>query len=1509
MPTAFYLIMISLSLSFSSIMDHFVYKGNLDGTEQIEFNLNQLKINSDGSNYKFEYEYTGYVMLEGMPELPVFSTFIEIEPGHDYFLDYSIEASTLNINKPVRPVAELTLDRTKHAQGLSRASSPQTEYPKIPVKISEPMVMRGVEVIRLEIIPFKFNPVDNSLTSYDIINIGISKGDSRPKIRYRKLEKLHNHYNNFSDLILNSSRTSAEYNNPAILFICGGSLADNDDFNDLVHWKHKRGYEVTVESVSNIGNSTSNIKNYIQQAYNNWDNPPTFVCFVGDANGSYAVPTYTEYQSGYNGEGDHPYSQLDGNDLIPDVAIGRLPVRTQDDMATITSKIIGYEKAYTNLQGQNDWFEKAALLGDPSDSGISTIITNEYLEQIMEYNGYENIQTNYGNGSYSSWMRNQISSGVSYFNYRGFYGVSGFDYNDVDATSNGFKLPFITTMTCGTGSFAGSEGEYDYCLSEKFVVAGSASNPKGGVAAIATATIGTHTMYNNAMNLGVYEGIFTHNVSTAGEALNYGKFHLINSYIGQTQTYTSIFCHWHSLMGDPSLHLWTDTPFSPIVNFSDVIPNGANSINISVHDQNGSPVSDALVTLLKNEDEIFISKLTSSNGQVIIPLEYDSTGEVLVTITKKNMIPYEGDFRISNSISAGILDEAQIILLDQSGNNDNIANPGELISLILPIVNSGSETLTNVSAELVSSSNMVNIVNSNSNYGSGIINQGEIVYNDQYFTFEIDPSSMDYQDLGLMLSITSNDGLWQSRVPIDVHGTRIGIGNILVNGFGNTLNSSGSSYLSLYLDNIGRVGEDLFSGELVSLSPGINVITQQISWENIYPNSSNVPTSTIEIEVMDGVINGSIANFQLNVHNESGYQEIFTFNISVGQVTVSDPLGPDSYGYYIYDSGDSEYDLAPDYNWIEIDPAYGGDGNDLNITDNGDNQDESQVVNLPFTFRFYGKDYDQITICSNGWISFGETEMESFRNYNLPGAGGPSPMLAVFWDDLTTTNGGDVFTKYIQPQNNIPGMFIIEWSDVHTYDEYSIESFQAILYQNAVLPNFDGEIKLQYKEFNNTTNGDLGSGWNSPPLHGSYCTVGIEDETGLTGLEYTFNNNYPEAALPLFDQSAIFITTQTGETLPPAQILTSEQSLDFNMNLGEIDFGSMSIENVGEDGSILMYSLEKFQFLNPGGVEDDLGMNWSDSERESQILYDWIDISDDNVIVDFSHNDDASGPYELPFSFRFYGYNYSSFIINPNGWVGFASDNDAWSNTPIPNDDAPRPAVFAFWDDLNPLSGGGGCSDQGTGSVYYKHFSNKTVITYDEVAFCSGADDGLYTFQIVLNSTGSVEINYNSMEGQLSSATIGIQNGNGSIAQQVVYNNSYVQDGLKLVFDKTPSWISLSGELQGQVLSGSAVNIDYTVNTENLIEGQYTAYLSIVSNAGPTQIIPINLNVENYTGLQGDVNDDGLVNVSDILVIISFILMNSNPSEYETWASDLNNDGFIDVVDIIALVNNILGLF
>ena len=52
-------------------------------------------------------------------------------------------------------------------------------------------------------------------------------------------------------------------------------------------------------------------------------------------------------------------------------------------------------------------------------------------------------------------------------------------------------------------------------------------------------------------------------------------------------------------------------------------------------------------------------------------------------------------------------------------------------------------------------------------------------------------------------------------------------------------------------------------------------------------------------------------------------------------------------------------------------------------------------------------------------------------------------MVAAFWDDLKTSNNGDIYTYYDQSMD----AFIIEWSDMRTYTDNDIETFQAILYQ------------------------------------------------------------------------------------------------------------------------------------------------------------------------------------------------------------------------------------------------------------------------------------------------------------------------------------------------------------------------------------------------------------------------------------------------------------------------------
>ena len=61
-------------------------------------------------------------------------------------------------------------------------------------------------------------------------------------------------------------------------------------------------------------------------------------------------------------------------------------------------------------------------------------------------------------------------------------------------------------------------------------------------------------------------------------------------------------------------------------------------------------------------------------------------------------------------------------------------------------------------------------------------------------------------------------------------------------------------------------------------------------------------------------------------------------------------------------------------------------------------------------------------------------------------------------------------------------------------------------------------------------------------------------------------------------------------------------------------------------------------------------------------------------------------------------------------------------------------------------------------------------------------------------------------------------------------------------------------------------------------------------------------------GIAGDVNNDSLINILDVIQTINIILgTNSNPTDYELWAADMNQEGNIDILDIVLIVNTILG--
>ena len=234
--------------------------------------------------------------------------------------------------------------------------------------------------------------------------------------------------------------------------------------------------------------------------------------------------------------------------------------------------------------------------------------------------------------------------------------------------------------------------------------------------------------------------------------------------------------------------------------------------------------------------------------------------------------------------------------------------------------------------------------------------------------------------------------------------------------------------------------------------------------------------------------------------------------------------------------------------------------------------------------------------------------------------------------------------------------------------------------------------------------------------------------------------------------------------------------MHFEMAVNETDAQDLILTNVGEPESILNYQIGVSPFSDVGGGPDQEGMTWTDSDIEINLDYEWIEISvDDNIII-FSHNDDAEGPFDIGFDFPFYGQDYDQYIISPNGWIGFGDDLNSWDNSTIPSSGAPRPAIFGFWDDLNPINEN--CNEYCAGNIYMHSNAERSVVSFDGVAhWWTGYPNSYYDFQFVLYPSGDVELNYRSITGT-HSATIGIQNGSGSAGLQVNFNGEYVHDEL-----------------------------------------------------------------------------------------------------------------------------------
>ncbi len=1067
--------------------------------------------------------------LEGLPELPMFSTMVAIPAQGSYNLSYTVgSVKTINLPNP-RLVKEDGIRLNEQNLDLNQLQ----HYPQTLVSGSEPQIVRDFRVIQLAMHPYVYETASQQLKCYQDIQITL---DFNNEPGSNELPAYTGYSPIFAKLYEANIVNFEQYRildlpqaHARILLIHGNSTDPLflQKLNEFVTWKRQKGFEVNVVNTQTAGTYNTAIKNYIQSQYNNEDTRPDFIILLGDTTGSFPVPTFYETMSAYNGEGDYPYTHLAGTDLLGDAYIGRISVENISQLTAVFAKIYAVEKNVANTGDASAWLNRMLIIGDPSTSGMSCVYNGMYIrEMALEVNPGYNLIENY-TGGYASTMNTGINQGVALFNYRGYYGVSGWSPS-ASVLNNGPRLPHAIVLTCGTNSFAGSTSPM-----EEFFRMGTEAVPKGALSAIGMATTGTHTMFNNTLSSCAWEGVFVYDMRTMGEALLSSRLGIWRQYSMSHQNAANYFAHWINLMGDPTAEAFVGIPKSLHITAPDSIPLGAALVDIIVRDDLQIPMKDVSVTLYSSSYGNVVAKgFTDAEGFVSLNVPSYVSNQILVTASKHDCKPSQQDIIIDSTGS--LVYFGKMFSEDgtggSSGNNDGFASARETIALWVDIKNSTADPVSGITAALNCSDEYITLIQAQSSYSA--LNPSATAMNDAPFLFSVDANVPDQHSARFELTLT--DSL-QTEYTIAFHfglfNAALSVANYSITaGTNQVLDPGETGFMALsVLNNSIATAPDIY-GELRSMND-LLVVTDSLSYFGNIPAGMTINSvEGFSLFARPLLIPGMMIPLSLRLFNDQGFEQTAYFNLPIGTVSQNTPLGPDSYGYFIYDITDTAYPDCPTYEWIEINPTLGGSGSLITgFNDSGTSGDEGdqlgsvvlQVLDLPFTFRYYGIEYNQITVCVNGFIALGVTGDGEFRNARMPGGQGPSPMIAPFWDDLIIINDAGIYRWYDAAEHRL----IIEYYKLRNgYNRTSEETFQVIFYDPVYHPTSmqDGMIKIQYKVFNNV---DVGSSGGYTPRHGNYASIGIRDHTNTRGLEYSFNNLYPPAAAPLTHERALLITT------------------------------------------------------------------------------------------------------------------------------------------------------------------------------------------------------------------------------------------------------------------------------------------------------------------------------------------------------------------------------------------------
>ncbi len=1062
----------------------------------------------------------GLLAAVGSPQLPVVARFLAI-PDDRAVRARVLEAEEVTLTGynvyPVQPPSPENQQPVPFTIDEKRYTTDEF-YPDAGYGLSDPMIMRDVRLVQLVLQPARFNPVTGELRVARRLMLELTydnRSDVNVKVRTRPgvsrvFEPL------YRELIANY-----DFGPPQRPEDGSYLIITNDAFVSAVApfaaWKQRKGWRTKVVTLSEIGgNDTARIFAYIHDAYQNWPYPPDYVLLVGDA------PEYLRCNRwpGHTNASDLHYSLHEGSDILADLMIARVCVRTPAEAEATLNKLYKYEQ--NPYMGNTQWFGKVcALAGYEGNPRFwSMVIRTRNYVMGRPFVQFDTLFERWGLNT-ATGLRDSLNLGRAWMLYRGHGEVQGWsnvsgtwNNSNVLALNNGRMVPCVIGPTCLSGDF---DNTVD-CHAETWVKAGE---EKGGCGYFGSSEV-SYSGYNDSLATGTFLSYVDSLHYTFAQSTQWGKLFMLMAYPLPNQI-TEEEIYMFNNFGEPELTVWSATPRQLTVDHPATVLIGSFPFGVTVS-ANDAPVANALVCVMSATDStLYHVGHTDGSGHVQFTLSASRPGDSIhVTVTGRNLHPYQGA-ALTIAPNSAYVTYLRSTPTDSppGGNNDGIINPGEAVRLPLWVKNWGSAAANSVSAKLRTTDPNITVTDSARSFGT--IGAGDSAWTGvNGFCFNVALACTNGYALRFQLVLRdANDSVWTSNFGLWVGAPVLGYAGQSVNdpppgGNGDgKIDPGETAQLMVTVRNLGMGHGYNVAARLRSGDARFHVTDSAASYGLIPHDTTGVNLSDpFVVHADDSIPREAVIPCTLLVTADGGYTRAIAFSVTVGEIRAVDPIpdGPRQPPvYWAYDDVDVNYRQHPEFSWVEINSV----GTRLTLSD-----DQTVVVNLPTGFgpwTYYGQNYNQVSICGNGWVAPGSTTLSTYANTGLPSTTLTTPAVCLNWDDLYPPTGGGVWYYHDAAGHR----FIVEWDSVPYYSpRTTFEKFEFIVYDTTVhSATGDNVIDVQYLWKNGFTS----------------STAGLQDHTRLVAIQYLFDGTYHRGAAQVAPGRALRYVTgdpQTGLAEP-----------------------------------------------------------------------------------------------------------------------------------------------------------------------------------------------------------------------------------------------------------------------------------------------------------------------------------------------------------------------------------------